>query len=338
MRSYLSILNKNITMALVCAMIMSITTFAVAAENSSVRKKIVVKGTFGSLDGEVGHGGSDDAWVGPSAIAVDYDGNIYIADDVNERIVKYDKNGKFKSKIALNVLSKRYSGIVSDLATDLSGNLYIASRHEKKIYKYTSDGKHVFSINLNDENICSSERGKWYAFAFQVMGMKPEYDCASNIFELNLDQKGNIYLKGSNWVVKFDSKGTVLKKLAAKDNSLAYFLDESENLYVKVKADDWEKYDSEGLSLGPVKCTEPILGKLCGRDQYPMFIDKSGFIYSFDYEKGAIAKKDIHGKYFGEYKMKRQYPNEYIKFDGNGNLYMLELDKNQFSIKKVSWN
>lgn len=338
MRSYLSLLNNNITTALVCIMIMSVSTFAIAAENSSVKKWIVVRGTFGPLDGEVGHGGSGDSWVGPSAIAVDLYGNIYIADDVNERIVKFDKYGKLKSKIAFNVLRKRYSGIVSDLATDLSGNLYVASRHEKKIYKYTSDGKPVFSINLKDENICSSARGKWYAFAFQIMGIKPEYDCASDIFGLNLDRKGNIYLEGANWLVKFDSKGSVSKKLAAKDNSLAYFLDEFGNLYVKVKADDWEKYDSEGLSLGPVKCTEPLFSELRGRYQYPMFIDKSGFIYSFDYEKGTIAKKDIHSKYYGEYKMERQYPNEYIKFDANGNLYMLELDKNQFSIKKVSWN
>jgi hypothetical protein len=338
MRSYLSILNNNITTVLVCVMIMSIVAFAVAAENSSVNKKIVVKGAFGPLDGEIGYWTDGDSWIAPSAIAVDWDGSIYIADIVNERIVKFDKNGKFISKIAFNVLSKRYSGIVSDLATDLSGNLYVASRHEKKIYKYTSDGKPVFSINLEDENICTSERGKWYAFAFQIMGMKPEYDCASDIFGLNLDRKGNIYLKGSNWLVKFDSKGKVLKKLAVKDNTLAYFLDEFGNLYVNVKTDDWEKYDSEGSSLGPIKCTEPFLDKLCGRYQHPMFIDKSGFFYSFDYEKGTIAKKDVHGKYYGEYKMERQYPNEYIKFDANGNLYMLDLGKNQFSIKKVSWN
>ena len=151
-------------------MIMSIATFAIAAENNSVKNQIVVKGTFGPLDGELGHGGSGDSWVGPSAIAVDVDGNIYIADDVNGRIVKFDKYGKFKSKITFNVQNKRYAGIVSDLATDLSGNLFVASRHEAKIYKYTPDGKPVFSINLKDENICASARGKWYAFAFQIMG------------------------------------------------------------------------------------------------------------------------------------------------------------------------
>ena len=121
-------------------------------------------------------------------------------------------------------------------------------------------------------------------------------------------------------MAKFDSKGDVSKKLAAKDNSLSYFLDEVGNLYVKVQADHWEKYDSGGLRLGTVKCSEPILGKLCGRDQYPMFIDKSGFIYSLDYEKATIAKKDIHGRTIGEYKMVRQYPDGYIKFDANGNL------------------
>lgn len=317
---------------------MSTAPFVLAADNSSVKHKIVVNGAYGPLDGEVGHGGSGDSWVGPSAVAVDLDGNIYIADDVNDRVVKFDTYGKFKSNIAFNVQHKRYAGIVSDLATDLSGNLYVASRHEKKIYKYSSDGKPIFLVNLQDENICTSARGKWYAFVFQIMGIKSDYDCTSDIFELNLDRKGNIYLKGSNWLVKFDATGKVSKKIAAKDNSLAYFLDELSNLYVRIKDDDWEKYDSEGLSLGPIKCTEPILGKLCGLYQYPMFIDKSGFIYSFDYEKGTIAKKDIHGKHYGEYKMERQYPDGYMTFDANGNLYTLELDENKFSIKKVSWN
>jgi hypothetical protein len=338
MRSYLSILTENITTVLICMMILSTASFVIAAETNSVKDKIIVKGLYGPLDGEIGREGSGDSWAGPTAIAVDSNGYIYIADDVNERIVKFDMYGKFKSKIAFNIQNKRYAGIVSDLATDFSGNLYVASRHEKKIYKYSSDGKPVFSINLKDENICSNKGDQWYAFAFQTMGMKAQFDCASDIFELNLDRKGNIYLKGSNWLVKFDLKGTVSKKLAAKDNSLVYFLDEFGNLYIKVKADDWEKYDSEGLSLGPVKYTEPILGKFCGRDQYPMFIGKGGFVYLYDYAKGTIAKKDIHGRSYGEYKMERQYPDGYMKFDKNENLYLLDLGKNQFFIKKVSWN
>ncbi len=333
MRLYLSLLTNNITEALACMMIMSIATFAIAAENKSVTKRTVVKAAVGSRDGEIGYlRNSADDWVEPAAITVDTDGNIYIADIVNERIVKIDKYGKFKSNVTFDVPHKRYAGIVSDLATDLSGNLYVASRHEKKIFKYTSDGKPIFSINLEAEDICTSTREK-----------KSRYDCGSYQFNLNLDRKGNIYLSGSNWVVKFDSKGKVLRKIAADAsfNSMVYFIDESGNLYVEVNRDHWEKYDSKGVSLGPIKCTESFWGGLCGHNQYPMypmFIDKNGFSYSMDYEKRTMVKKDIHGKYYGEYQMERDYGDNCLKFDENGNLYTLELDKNQFSIKKVSWN
>lgn len=36
--------------------------------------------------------------------------------------------------------------------------------------------------------------------------------------------------------------------------------------------------------------------------------------------------------------MERQYPEGFIKFDQNGNLYTLELGKDQFSIKRISWD
>lgn len=329
MRTYLTILNKHITTAFVCILIISIAIAAPAAESNTVTKRTIVKAAVGSRDGEIGYlRNSADDWVEPAAITVDSYGNIYIADIVNERIVKFDKYGKFKSKIAFDVQKKRYAGTVSDLAADLSGNLYVASRHEKKIFKYTSDGKPIFSINLEAEDICTSTREK-----------KSRYDCGSYKFNLNLDRKGNIYLSGSNWVVKFDSKGKVLRKIAADAsfNSMVYFIDEAGNLYVEVNRDHWEKYDAEGASLGPIKCTESFWSGLCGHHQYPLFIDKNGFSYSMDYEKRTMVKKDIHGKYYKEYKMERDYGDNCLKFDENGNLYTLELSKKYFSIKKVTW-
>lgn len=330
MRSSLSSLNKNIITALECVLIISIAIAAPAAERNTVTKRTTVKAAIGSRDGEVGYlRNSADDWVEPAAITADSYGNIYIADIVNERIVKFDKYGKFKSNITVNVPHKRYAGIVSDLASDLSGNLYVASRHEKNIIKYTLDGKPVFSINLEAEDICTSTKNK-----------KSRYDCGSYKFGLNLDRKGNIYLSGSDWLVKFDSTGKVSKKFTTDDSikSMVYFLDEAGNLYIKVNRDHWEKYNSEGVRLGSVKCSEPILGNSCGRNQYPIFIDKNGFSYSLDYETRTIIKKDIHGKYSGEYKMDRDYGDNCMKFDENGNLYALELNKNQFCIIKISWN
>ncbi len=319
----LKTLNTKI-MALYCLIIVFIVTAGIAAEIKAVKQESIVKGVYGHLDGQVGYLAKDDTWIGPSAIAIDLKSNIYIADNANERIVKFDKSGKFASKINFNVMNKRYDMIIDDLATDLSGNLYVASRHEMKIAKFSPDGKPLSSINIRDKKICWSKKKYWHDCAFQIEG-------------INLDHKGNIYLKGFHELIKFDSKGNILKKLASEAYAPQYFLDEVDNLYINIKPEEWEKYDAEGKSLGSIKCTEPYFTSINGRCRYPIFIDKNGFIYLFDSIERSIAKKDIRGRYFDQYKMQHDYANNTFKFGTDGSLYIMELEKKQFMVEKINW-
>jgi hypothetical protein len=72
---------------------------------------------------------------GPKAIALDSDGNIYIADNANQRISKYGPEGNFSSSISLP------NGVAPwDLAIDVRGNIYVLDRITSNVLKFDPDG------------------------------------------------------------------------------------------------------------------------------------------------------------------------------------------------------
>jgi len=75
--------------------------------------KVIIQGKWGNKPGEFGVWGEmiegEEITYGPSGIAVDSKGNIYILDMVNERIQKFDSEGKYLLSIPVESFSgKRY--------------------------------------------------------------------------------------------------------------------------------------------------------------------------------------------------------------------------------------
>jgi DNA-binding beta-propeller fold protein YncE len=79
-------------------------------------------GSNGSGDGQIGAGGQS----GPEDLAVDQQGNVYVADRVNNRIVKFDTNGNFLATIGTpgSQGQGQMSG-PSDVSVDQQGNIYV---------------------------------------------------------------------------------------------------------------------------------------------------------------------------------------------------------------------
>jgi hypothetical protein len=81
--------------------------------------KVIIEGKWGGGPGEFGRwvemGGEQEIYE-PSSLAVDSKGNIYILDIVNERIQKFDSDGKYIKSIPVESFSgKRYEAETTEL-------------------------------------------------------------------------------------------------------------------------------------------------------------------------------------------------------------------------------
>lgn len=95
-------------------------------------------GSNGSGDGQIGAGGSS----GPEDLAVDQQGNVYVADRVNNRIEKFDSNGNFLATIGTpdSQGQGQISG-PSDVTVDRQGNIYVLDA--KFLQKFDSNGNFI---------------------------------------------------------------------------------------------------------------------------------------------------------------------------------------------------
>jgi hypothetical protein len=336
--------KKNVVFLCILSLILYACNIS-ATKVKRVKKEIIVKGLVGSADGEVELKPYEHPSLVPSTIAIDSNGNIYLADPANERIQKFDKTGKFMSKIKFIIDMERYKNIkrydyypvgdyirgeiiIIDMATDKDDNLYIVSRPLLKIDKYSPDGKFLQSIDLHQKDICWNKKKGWF-------------NCVMNIEGLIIDVAGNIYLQGEGELIKFSPIGIIEKKWGTMPP--IFFLDNNGNLYWS-KEGIWEKYDSSGNMVGAVECEKPYFRLEKDGCYYPRFIDKNGLLYFYKSgspsTKGLIVfKGDQQGKRYGEYIIPySDFHGNNIRFDADGNLYILHYAKDGFWIEKISWD
>lgn len=330
-------MKKNVMIFLVTVFLLVCAANLIAQVNLDPKAEIVIKGKYGFSDGEFGFKVFEDqSWIEPSGIAIDSKGNIYIADPLNNRIQKFDKNGKFLFKIKFDIQLHRFAKTLDDVAVDPEDNLYAVSRHEQKIFKYDQNGKFARSINLKEMDIAWDKWRGWRSGSY----LQPN--------RISVDKIGNVYLEGFDELIKFGANGKLGKKWSRENYSreASYFIDQSGYLYFSKKIDIWEKYDLKGNPLGPITCEkEPLLAYIQTEDRRcqfpPKFIDKNGFRYYFELKPKtsdltSIVKVEQNGS-FKKYKMPPidtigQSLNMF-KFDNEGNFYGYRYD----DAKQVYW-
>jgi DNA-binding beta-propeller fold protein YncE len=85
---------------------------------------------------------------GPSGVAVDGDGNVYVADVYNHRIHKLDDQGTLLSKWGEYGSGDGLFRSPYGVAVDGDGNVYVADTSNSRIQKFDSQGNFLTKWNI----------------------------------------------------------------------------------------------------------------------------------------------------------------------------------------------
>ena len=90
-----------------------------------------------------GNGISDGQFSFPTSVAFDPSGKIYVLDTGNNRIQKFDSDGKFITKLGSQGTGDGRFIRPSGLAVDSSGSIYVVDSGNNRIQKFTGDGEFI---------------------------------------------------------------------------------------------------------------------------------------------------------------------------------------------------
>ena len=103
---------------------------------------------YGGVEGELGMVHEpEQAPVGPESFAIGKDGNILVADVVNQRIAVYAGDGNYLRSIELPGLA------LGDVMSDAQGRVYVYDQVRRTLHQYDADGTPRSTLNLNPKDI-----------------------------------------------------------------------------------------------------------------------------------------------------------------------------------------
>ena len=88
-------------------------------------------GTYGSVEGQLLY---------PVGVAVDSAGNVYVTDQSNHRIQKYDSSGNFLDQLGSYGTDDGQFNYPSDVVVDSANNIYVVEHQNARVQKFDANG------------------------------------------------------------------------------------------------------------------------------------------------------------------------------------------------------
>src|SRR6266516_4890827 len=265
---------------------------------------------------EGGKGTAEGQFASPTGIAVDGNGDTFVADTGNGRIEKFSSNGKFGKIIGSKGNGHGQFSAPNGLAIDQAGNIYVAEAGNQRVQKLSPDGSFI---------------GEWKGTQLGFYGPRR--------IAIGPDDSVYVVYQGHNQIVKFNPDGEMLAVWGNKGNGDAQFDDPTSvavdpatnNVYV---ADPLNKrvqvFDENGNFL--TKWPVPEWGQPVGFED--LAIDsQTGRLYASNAHISTVFIFDLNGTRIGSL-----MPKPPDKLDGpsalalaNGKLYVLNWGGNHVS-------
>jgi sugar lactone lactonase YvrE len=219
----------------------------------------------------------------PRGMALDRQGNVYVVDTGNARIVKYDRDGKFLTQWGQSGQADgQFDFANSGIALDQEGNVYVADGGNQRIQKFDANGRFLL---------------KWGSDGFGP----GQFKVPTGIV---VDSQGNIYVGDyvAARIQKFDPNGELLPwKTQGVNNPplvepVEMAIDRQDSLYIADRgASVIRKFDRDGNAVASLtphcdnnsNTTATLFG---------VAVDASGNLYLADGNESRICKFDDNGK------------------------------------------
>ena len=139
-----------------------------------------------------GSGGEQDLFTRPTDVAWDAAGNIYVADGLgaNNRVAKFDKNGKFIKTWGFTGPATGQFQQVHGLAIDAQGNVYVADAGNRRVQVFDGDGnfKRAFINVGRPEAICITPAPRQVLYISNT-NLPTDIDSDGEIYKVDLNGK-----------------------------------------------------------------------------------------------------------------------------------------------------
>lgn len=256
----------------------------------------------------------------PENVAVDGDGNMYVADTNNHRIQKFDSNGHYVLQWGGYGNGEGKLSFPAGIAVDEDGNVYVAEKGNNRIQKF--DGKGRYLLQMSNLYLSSPN-------------------------DVAVDGEGNVFVAVTNahHIQKFDSAGQYLTQWGMLGNESGQFyyprgvaVDESGNVYV---ADDFNNRIQKFDGVGRYLTQWGNIGEGPGQLQSPsdVEVDSAGNVYVVDRSNHRIQIFSHDGEYMDQWgghgSAKGQFYNPLgVALDNSGNVYIADTDNHR--IQKIN--
>ena len=163
---------------------------------------------WGANGGDGTCGENNGEFDSPYGVKVDGSGNVYVVDEDNDRIQKFDSNGTYISQFGgfgnLEIGPSNDNGKFNaprDMAQDSHGNIYVADGTNNRIQKFDKNGNFIAKWGANGGDGTNGTGNGEFDFPESIV----------------IDSSDNVYVGEANnyRVQKFDSDGNFIAKWGA---------------------------------------------------------------------------------------------------------------------------